>query len=176
MYLEEFVNYKNQLMDDLLGNEELVRLLNDKYEQTQIDHPGDLFLKQIFPFEYIPETVEDGRTFICFDVDISRMSDRREAPANKMVYSPVLYIWVFSHKSLLWLPGGGVRTDRIAQEIVKTINGSHHYGMGNLELYSIKRFSPLSDYNGKVLTFDAKDWNHTNPTGRTWPQNRRVGV
>ena len=176
MYLEEFVNYKNQLMDDLLGNEELVRLLNDKYEQTQIEHPGDLFLKQIFPFEYIPETVEDGKTFICFDVDISRMSDRREAPSNKMVYSPVLYIWVFSHKSLLWLPDGGVRTDRIAQEIVKTINGSHYYGMGNLELYSVKRFSPLSDYNGKVLTFDAKDWNHTNPTGRTWPQNRRVGV
>ena len=30
MVLEEFINYKNQLVDDLLGNEEIVRLLNDK--------------------------------------------------------------------------------------------------------------------------------------------------
>ena len=42
MYLEEFVNYKNQLVDDLLGNEEIVRLLNDKYEQTDIEHAGEL--------------------------------------------------------------------------------------------------------------------------------------
>ena len=176
MYLEEFVNYKNQLMDDLLGNEEIVRLMDDKYEQTAIEHAGELYLKQIFPFEYLPETVEHGRTFICFDVDISRMSDRREAPSNKMIYSPVLYIWIFTHKSLLVLPEGGVRTDRLAMEIAKTINGSHHYGMGNIELYSVKRFAPTMDYQGKVMTFDATDWNHTRPNNRTWPQNRRVGV
>ena len=177
MYLEEFVNYKNQLMDDLLGNEEIVRLLDDKYERTPPEHAGEFFRTQIFPYEFVPETVEHGQTFICFDVDISRMSDRREAPSNKMIYSPVLYIWIFTHKSLLWLPGdGGVRVDRLAQEIVKTINGSHYYGMGTIELYSVKRFAPMMDYQGKVLTFDAKDWNHTNPTGRPWPSNRRVGV
>ena len=176
MYLEEFVNYKNQLVDDLLGNEEIVRLLNDKYEQTPVEHVKELFLTQVFPYEYIPETIEHGQTFICFDVDISRMSDRREAAHNRMTYAPVLYIWLFTHKSLLWLPEGGVRTDRLAIEIAKTINGSHNYGMGSLELYSVKRFAPLMDYQGKVMTFDAKDWNHPNPTGRPWPSNRRVGV
>ena len=176
MYLEEFVNYKNQLVDDLLGNEEIVRLLNDKYEVTPIEHVKELFLTQVFPYEFIPETVEHGQTFICFDVDISRMSDRREASHNRTTYSPVLYIWLFTHKSLLWLPEGGVRPDRLAIEIAKTINGSHHYGMGNLELYSVKRFAPMMDYQGKVMTFDAKDWNHPNPTGRQWPSNRRVGV
>ena len=176
MYLEEFINYKNQLLDDLLGNEELVRLLDDKYEQRPPEHAGELFRTQIFPYEYIPETIEHGQTFICFDVDISRMSDRREAPTNKMTYSPVLYIWIFTHKSMMWLPDGGVRVDRIVAEIAKTINGSHNYGMGSIELYSVKRFAPLSDYNGKVMTFDAKDWNHVNPTGKKWPQNRRVGM
>ena len=176
MYLEEFVNYKNQLVDDLLGNEEIVKLLNDKYEVTPVEHVKELFRTQVFPFEYIPETVEHGRTFICFDVDISRMSDRREAAHNRMTYAPVLYIWLFTHKSLMWLPEGGVRTDRLAIEIAKTINGSHDYGMGNLELYSVKRFAPMMDYQGKVMTFDAKDWNHPNPTGRAWPSNRRVGV
>lgn len=176
MYLDEFVNYKNQLISDLLGNQEIVRLLSDKYEENVPEDPAVLLRTQIFPYEYVPETVDYGRTFICFDVDISRMSDRREAPSNKMIYSPVLYIWVFTHKSLLWLPEVGVRTDRLAMEIAKTINSSHYYGMGSLELYSVKRFAPMMDYQGKVMTFDAKDWNHTNPTGRTWPQNRRAGV
>jgi len=176
MVLEEFTNYKNQLVDDLLGNEEIVRLLNDKYEQTPVEHVKELFRTQVFPYEFIPETVEHGQTFICFDVDISRMSDRREASVDKMTYSPVLYIWIFTHKSLLWLPEGGVRTDRLASEIAKTINGSHYYGMGRLSLYSVKRFAPMMDYQGKVMTFDAKDWNMTKPNDRAWPSNRRVGV
>lgn len=176
MYLDEFFHYKNQLIDDLLSDGEIVRLLSDKYEEIPMDEAGKLVYTQIFPYEYIPETVEHGQTFICCDVDISRMSDRREAPSNKMIYSPVLYVWLFTHKSLLRLPEGGVRIDRLAHEIAKTINGSHYYGMGSLELYSVKRFAPMADYQGKVMTFDAKDWNHPNPTGKQRPSNRRLGV
>lgn len=180
MYLTEFQDYKNQFLDDLLSNEELVRLLDDKYElhpeETDEEKMKRLWLTQIFPYEYLPETAEHGLTYICFDVDISRMSDRREAPSNKMIYSPVLYVWVFTHKSMLWLPEGGVRTDRICMEIANTVNGSHHYGMGTIELYSVKRFAPTMDFQGKVMTFDATDWNHTRPTGRTWPSNRALGV
>lgn len=172
MYLDEFFAYKNQLMEDLLTNENIVRLMNDDLEPTSGE---SLMYTQVFPYEYIPETVEHGRTFICVDVDISRMSDRREAPSNKLVYSPVIYIWVFTHKSLLRLPEGGVRVDKLTHEIAKAINGSHHYGMGSLELYSVKRFAPMMDYQGKVMTFDAKDWNHPNPTGKPWPTNRRLG-
>ena len=176
MYLDEFFDYKNQLIGDLLSEPEIVRLLSDKYEEIPLDQAGSLLYTQIFPYEYLPETVEHGKTFICFDVDISRMSDRREAPSNKMIYSPVLYIWLFTHKSLMRLPEGGVRVDKLAHEIAKAIDGSHKYGMGNLELYSVKRFAPAMDYQGKVMTFDATDWHHTNPTGRPWPANRRLGV
>ena len=172
MYLDEFYAYKNQLMNDLLTNKNIVRLMSDDLELEDAD---SLMYTQIFPYEYVPETVEHGRTFICADVDISRMSDRREAPSNKLIYSPVLYIWVFTHKSLMRLPEGGVRVDQLTHEIAKVINGSHYYGMGSLELYSVKRFAPMMDYQGKVMTFDAKDWNHPNPTGKPWPANRRTG-
>lgn len=176
MYLDEFFNYKNQLIDDLLTNGEIVKLMSDKYEEMPMDEAGKLVYTQIFPYEFIPETVEHGKTFICCDVDISRMSDRREAPSNKMIYSPVLYVWLFTHKSLMRLPEGGVRVDQLAHEIAKTVNGSHKYGMGSLELYSVKRFAPAMDYQGKVMVFDAKDWNHPNPNGKPWPVNRRLGV
>ena len=174
MYLEEFFNYKNQIIGDMLKNEKVVRLLDDALQPQEA---GKLVYTQVFPYEFIPETVEHGRTFICVDVDISRMSDRRDAPQNRLTYSPVLYVWVFTHKSLLRLPdGGGVRTDLLAHEITKTVNGRHYYGMGSLELYSVKRFAPMMDYQGKVMIFDARDWNHPAPTGKSWPSNRRVGV
>lgn len=176
MYLDEFQNYKNQLLDDLSKNPEIIRLLSDKYEQDPQESIETLYRKQIFPFEHVPDTIEQGSTFLCFNVGINRMSERREAPSNKMIYTPIIYIWVFTHKSLFWLPDGGVRADRLVMEIAKTINGSHNYGMGSLELFKLDSFAPLTDYQGYRMIFDATDWNHPSPDRRPWPSNRRLGV
>ena len=163
MQLEEFFDYKNQLMNDLLSNEEIVRLLAD--DCKPVNDVQDLIYKQVFPYEYIPETIEHGQTFICCDVDIQKS-------VNKTFLIPVLYIWVFSHKSKLRLPketGGGIRTDKLCSEIAKAVNGSRYYGLGELDLYAVKRFAPITDYQGKVLTFQAKDFNRTLPTGKPVP-------
>lgn len=165
MYLDEFFGYKNQLVGDLLTEIEIVRLLDDDLE---IQDAEELMYKQVFPYEYVPETVEHGRTFICCDVDIDKVY-------NKTFLSPVLYIWLFTHKSLLRLPEGGVRTDKLAHEIAKKIEGSYYYGLGALNLSSCKRFAPMMDYQGKVLIFRAKDFNTTSPTGKTVPSNRKTG-
>lgn len=166
MQLEEFYDYKNQLMDDLLTNPDIVRLLDDDCHPT--DKPENLVYTQVFPFEYIPDTIEHGQTFICCDVDIQRS-------LNKTFLMPVLYVWVFSHKSKLRLPEGGVRTDKLCSEIAKAINGSRFYGLGELDLYSAKRFAPITDYQGKVLTFQAQEFNRTLPTGKPVPSNRKKG-
>lgn len=164
MQLEEFYDYKNQLMDDLLTNPSIVRLLDDDFQPT--DKPENLVYSQVFPHEYIPDTIEHGQTFICCDVDIQRS-------VNKTFLLPVLYVWVFSHKSKLRLPEGGVRVDKLCSEIAKAINGSRFYGLGELDLYSAKRFAPITDYQGKVLTFQAQDFNRTSPTGKLVPSNRK---
>lgn len=164
MQLQEFFDYKNQLMDDLLTNDEIVRLLDD---DVAVDNAGDLAYKSVFPCEYVPETVQDGRTFICFDVDIQK-------PVNKTFLLPTLYIWVFAHRSRLRLPnGGGIRTDRLCSEICRVINGSFKYGLGELELYSVKRFAPMTDYQGKVLTFYAVDFNRQFNPNKEIPSNRK---
>lgn len=165
MYLKEFFDYKNRLMEDLLTNPRIPELLND-FEDRQPATAEELMYTQVFPYEFIPETVEHGQTFICCDVDITKAT-------NKTFYLPDLYIWVFSHKSKLRLPGGGVRTDEICSEIVQSIDGSRFYGLGELEFYSSRRFAPLNDYQGKVLTFKASDFSKTHPTGKTIPRNRK---
>lgn len=165
MQLSEFFDYKNKLMEDLLTNEEIVKLVDNTVE---IGDSKLLAYSNVFPHEYIPDTVEEAKTFICFDVDV-------QESINRTFLRPTLYIWVFSHKSKLRLPEGGVQTDKLVSEIAKAINGSHEYGLGELELYSVKRFAPVTDYQGKVMTFHAKEFNRPAPNNKPVPSNRKKG-
>lgn len=166
MLLDEFYDYKNQLMEDILTTEPIVKLLCE--DSDYIMPAVDLAYKQVFPYEYIPETIEHGQTFICFDVDIQKA-------ASQTYLLPVIYVWIFAHKSRLRLPEGGVRTDMLAAELAKKLNGSRMYGLGTLDFYSSKRFAPIADYQGKVLTFHAVDFNTPRPTGQRVPSNRKTG-
>lgn len=165
MQLSEFFDYKNKLMEDLLTNPEIVKLLDNSVE---LKNAKQLAYTHVFPYEYIPDTVEEAKTFICFDVDV-------QESINKTFLSPTLYIWVFSHKSKLRLLEGGVQTDKLASEIAKAINGSRFYGLGELDLYSVKRFTPVTDYQGKVMTFHAKEFNRLSPNNKPVPSNRKKG-
>jgi len=163
--LDEFYDYKNQLMGDLLTNEDIVKLIN---ENKKLNNAASLAYNQVFPYEYLPETVEDGNTFVCFDVDIQDASDETYLTA-------VMYVWVFTHKSKMRLPEGGVRTDKLCSKIAGAINGSRMYGLGKLKLQSVKRFAPLTDFQGKVMTFKASDFNRLHPSGHPVPANRKRG-
>lgn len=165
MQLSEFFDYKNKLMEDLLTNPEIVKLLDDS---VKLKNAKQLAYTHVFPYEYIPDTVEEAKTFICFDVDV-------QESINKTFLLPTLYIWVFSHKSKLRLLEGGVQTDKLASEIAKAINGSRFYGLGELDLYSVKRFTPVTDYQGKVMTFHAKEFNRLSPNNKPVPSNRKKG-
>lgn len=166
MQLNELFDYKNRLMEDVLTNEEIVKLLCNKDET-----PGDAIsfaYTKVFPYENVPATVEYANTYICFDVDIQKS-------LNKTLLLPVIYVWVFTHNSLLRLPEGGVRTDKLASEIAKALNGSRFYGLGELDLYAVKRFAPMTDYQGKVLTFHTKEFNRPAPNTKPVPSNRKLG-
>lgn len=166
MLLDEFFDYKNKLMETLCRNENIVRLVTHSEEAPVPNY--DLAYTQIFPFEYVPDTVDDARTFVCFDVDIAQVYD-------KTYYAPVLYLWVFSHTSKLRLDRGdmkGIRTDQLAVEINKELNGSRYFGLGELDLYSVGRFSPITDYQGRVMTYTAKDFNRVGISKKP-PANRK---
>ena len=164
MYLDEFFDYKNKLMKTLCNNKEIVRLVTDN--SSAVVPNKDLPYTQIFPFEFIPETIDDGMTFICFDVDIAEVID-------KTYYVPVVYVWVFTHKSKLHLKEGGVRTDKLAVEINKELSGSRYFGLGELDLSQVGRFSPITDYQGRVLTYYAKDFNRLSPSKKP-PSRRKI--
>jgi len=162
----EFFDYKNQLMKDILSNQSIVDLL---CHDGSPEDARSLAYTQVFPYEYVPETTEHGRTYVCFDVDVQR------GPYGKTLLDPMIYIWIFTHKSLMRLPEGGVRVDAICHEIAKQIDGSRMYGLGELNIYSVRRFAPQMDYQGKVMSFSATDFNRQTPTGKPIPTNRKYG-
>ena len=164
--LDELFDYKNQLMDDLLTNTDIVKLMSDD-GKTEVA-PETLMYTQVFPYEFVPDVTEHGQTFICCEVDIKEV-------LNKTYLVPALYIWVFTHKSKVRLPGGGVRTDKLSSIITSIINGSRMYGLGELNLQSAKRFSPITNYQGRILTFYAKDLNRLAPSDKKVPANRKRG-
>jgi len=166
MQLDEFFDYKNRLTEDLLTSKEVVRLLSDGRELPA--DPGALMYSQVFPYEFIPDTATHGKTYICCEVEIQKA-------LNKTLLCPSLYIWVFTHKSNMRLPEGGVRVDKLCSEIARLINGSRYYGLGELDLYSVKRFAPILDIQGKVMLFQAIDYNRPSPTGKPVPSNRKAG-
>lgn len=172
MNLNELFDYKNQFFKDVLTNEKLVKLIN---ETKTLETAEELSYTQLFPYEYIPETIEHGHTYICCDVDVV-VSSARVNKDMRLYYKLVLYVWVLVHKSKLRLPEGGVRYDAICSEIADTINESLEYGYKGLQLTSAKRFTPLTDYQGKMLTFTAEDINWVYDPRRKVPENRKRDV
>ena len=166
MDLGELFDYKNKLMEDLCKNPEIVRLVTENKDATVPNH--QLPYTQLYPFEFVPETVSEARTFICFDEDIVSVP-------NKTYYLPVVYVWIFTHKSKLHMPEGGVLLDKLSIEVSKMLNGSRFYGLGQLKLESVGRFVPITDYLGRVMVFTAVDFNRLSAGGRT-PSNRKRGL
>lgn len=165
MDLEEFFDYKNRLMKDLCSNAEIVKLVTGNDDADVPNHK--LAYTQIYPFEFVPETESDARTFICYDMDILSVP-------NKTYYLPVMYIWVFTHKSKLRLEQGGLLLDKLSSEITKMLNGNRFYGLGHLMLSSTQRFQPTIDFLGRTLVFQAADFNQMTAGGKV-PSNRKRG-
>lgn len=165
LYLQDFFDYKNELMQTICKSPPIVKLLTD---DTAAAVPNKaLPYTQVFPHEYIPDTVSQGKAFLCFDVDVLSVS-------GKTFLTPALYVWVFSHKSKLRLPdGGGVRTDKLACEMDRLLSGNRYFGLGELSLYSVSRFSPISDYQGRTLCYNTREWGRTGskkpPANRKFP-------
>lgn len=165
MQLEEFYGYKNLLMKSLCENEQVVKLVTGN-KKARVPNHG-LPYSQIFPYEFVPDTVDEGKTFVCFDVDIVSVP-------NKTYYTPVIYVWVFTHKSLLRMKdGNGCLLDQLCMSINEMINGSRYFGLGETKLDSVRRFAPIKDYLGRCMTYYTLDFNRAKDHNWNGPSNRK---
>ena len=148
-FLTELSENKDKILSILLSDSEFVSLVANDENHTL---PAlDLRYTQVFPYAWIAPTIDEAKTYVCFDVDVPDIS----TIAVSDVY---MYFWIFTHNTLA-MTNKGVRVDRIAARVDRLINGSTELGFGKVKLERCVRDSPNADYYGRVLLYSVQHWN-----------------
>ena len=148
MYLDELSKYKIEIMKRLCLNAKIQSLILLPESQKG---GKEMMYKNIFPYSFVPDTVVNSSTFICFDLEIQRVENRTFKDIN-------ILFWIFTHQSLM-RTNEGIRTDLIASEVDKILNGNRDLGLGTVELKKVLRVNPAKDYHGRNLVYRSVDFN-----------------
>lgn len=149
--LKELSAYKSRMMQAFCTSKELSPLLCVEGEDELTGKA--LMYSRVFPYAHVPNTIENAKSFVCFKVD---------AVSVKSAVIKVMQITIYciSHQSLLRLPDGkGLRTDEMASQVDKLMNGNTEFGLGTVELISSKEFNPITNYCGRESVYRVTDFN-----------------
>lgn len=148
--LEEFTKYKQTLMQALCTSEGVVDLMKLDSDPDTITGK-DMRYSRIYPYNYVPLTIEKAQTFICFTVTAPNVKDNLIAELRLTVY-------VFTHQDLM-RTNEGIRTDLLVSEIDKLLNGSTKYGLGKVTLKCCDVMQvPCQGYSGLFSVYSVKDF------------------
>lgn len=149
-YLEEFTEYKQTLMQALCTSQSVVNLMKLDSDPATITGK-DMRYNRIYPYNYVPLTIEKAQTFICFTVTAPNVKDNLIAELRLTVY-------VFTHQDLM-RTDNGIRTDLLVSEIDKLLNGSTKYGLGKVSLKCCDVMQvPCQGYSGLFSVYSVKDF------------------
>ena len=84
----EIIDYKQKIASMLINNEDIVRLINN----TDIESPEELIGENIFNFMRYPDSVEHEITYICFEVEVPKISN-----TNYLFKQLVITFYVITH-------------------------------------------------------------------------------
>ena len=148
--LEEFTVYKNTLMEAICTSDTIFNLIKLPTDSPNIECK-DLRYTRIFPYNYVPLTIETAQTFICFTVTAPNVR-------KGVITDLTLTVFVFTHQDLMRTPNG-MRVDLLISEIDKLINGSTKYGLGKAELRTCDMLQvPARGYVGMFASYVVKDF------------------
>lgn len=117
--------WKNKAIELVLGQDEIMELL--EMDDNEADDP---VYTRIFPYNHIPQTIEETKVYITFTVNVPRIT------FNKIWAYPRLTVRVIAHQERMKLNMAGVsatRIDYIAKLIVDLLT-KNDFGFGKLQL------------------------------------------
>lgn len=155
MKLQEIPDFRATAMTKFCESQAIKDLLTNTENSSAA--AGDLIMHNIFPYAHVPGTSTTARTYITMELFVPRVQ-------NKTFKQVRLVYYVFSHETLISVADNDsgkmrLRHDLIAQEIDSIMNGSRDFGLGRLSLANTADFSPIENYYGVVLTYDADEFN-----------------
>ena len=151
--LVEIRSAKETIANMLLSNQAIVSSL---IEETDFDSDQDeIMYNIIYPYIYIDGTQTKAMSYICYEVNADSMD-------SEYWKNLEITIFVICHKDLMKTRFNGVRTDYIASEIDKVINGSKQLGarMNPVELDTCTSGVVNNDYCYRQLVYNVTDENN----------------
>lgn len=135
---QEIIEYKRSAMAKLAATDSIVKALNAKSSSGEELEPGDLFYTHIFPYAYLPETVEVAGAYITLEVSMPNVST-----VNYFFKDVLITFTIICHQDVMRMTEdeplgstGATRSDYISVEIDKLFNKSKGMGKTELELVS----------------------------------------
>lgn len=136
---QEIITYKQSAMTAVAANDNIVKAINAKYSSGEPMDPGDLFYTHIFPYAYIPETIDTVGCYITFEISMPSVST-----VNYFFKDVLITITIICHQDMMQMKEdeplgatGATRADYISVELDKLFNKSTKLcGKYELELVS----------------------------------------
>ena len=161
MNLNEMGIFKNRIVSKFVNDENIVDVLLG--DISEIEDPETALLGKdgagnggrIFKFEYIPDTQEESKTFLCVEV-VPENTD------GDTVTLMTIYVFVYCSKNLMQTyhrkGQAGTRVDILASDVDKILNGNTEFGIGPLEWAGSSIYKPANCYYGRLLVYQVSSF------------------
>ena len=135
----------------------ILRLLADDNTITaQSDEADETISQYMFDYGYVDGTTTETNAYICVEADIP-------AVPTDSFQDIRIYVTVICHKLFMKLDPSkftliGNRRDNLVRYIDSELNGSDIFGVGKLDLDSIKTISAPNGFTAKEIAYSVSDY------------------
>lgn len=155
-YSREIISYKQKAMERILNTDTIVSALKARDAKGNPLEIDELPYRFIFPFGYIPQTLEIAGCYITIEVSMPSVST-----VNYFFKDVLMLITVICHQDLMQMTDehtGATRIDYIAVELDKLFNNKENsIGTFDMELVSNTEGSVDSVHRYRQLRFKTKE-------------------
>lgn len=125
----EIACYKLTIIKALVSDQEIISLIDSNGE---FEYPDDMIYERIFPFDRIPDTEQEAKTYITISVNVPSINKK-----NDLVKDLIVTARAITHASLMKVKGqNGTRIDLLAARLDTILNERSDLGIGPVSLVS----------------------------------------
>lgn len=149
---------KNKIIKDFIKDDAIIKAIDPV--GINLKNSEELINKYIFNFSQNPHTINDVKTFITVQTNITN----RHFANNRYVDSAI-EIWIISHEEHMIVDNVPKvtenRNDYLSRLIDNKLNGSYRFGVGRLELAQNVEGAIQQDWLYRKLVFEVVDVNNS---------------
>ena len=154
--LDELVEYKNQIVNLIENSQDIMSLLVGTQDiDMNSNEVYAAYDKQIFDYSFIMDTQLTEAVFLLIETETRRR-------ATSTCKDMEVFIQVICHKDSMKLTGfkgvKGNRRDNLSRQIAKLLEGSRHFGIGELQLTECYAVNVPSPYSSTMLVFKTPEF------------------